>query len=100
MLRAISKSNSAKKMTTEEFAKLRWKMYIHLSMESEYACSYTCVDMPMLQKCVHTPVKEDFSFGRAYAHYMFQGKTHKTKKKFLEAMTEFEEERKSKFEKG
>lgn len=78
-------------MTTEEFAKLRCKMYIHLNMESEHACSYTCVDMPMLQKCVHTPVKDDFSFGRASAHYMFQGKVYKSKKKILEALTEWEE---------
>lgn len=69
-------------------------------MEHAHVLSYESVDhIPTIGICIHTPVKEDGSFGREYRHYRFNGKTYKTKKKFLEAMTAWEEERKRKFEK-
>lgn len=71
-----------------------------MSLSYEHMLSYESVDhIPTIGICIHTPVRKDGSFGREYRHYRFNGKVYKTKKKFLEAITAFEEERKSKFEK-
>lgn len=87
-------------MTESDLAKIKFRMVSHLNMGEQHASSYESVDHePTIGMCVHTPVKEDGTFGRAFAHYRFNGKVYKTKNKFLEAMTAFEEERKSKFEK-
>lgn len=87
-------------MTESDLAKIKFKFVMSLSGEYEHCITYESVDhIPAIGMCVHTPVKEDGSFGRGYRHYRFNGKTYKTKKKFLEAATAFEEERKRKFEK-
>lgn len=87
-------------MNEQDFEKIKFKFVMHLNMEHEHALSYESVDhIPPIGICIHTPVRKDGSFGREYRHYRFNGKVYKTKKKFLEAMTAFEEERKSKFEK-
>ena len=88
-------------MTDQDLAKIKFRMVSHLNMRTQHACVYESIDHePKIAVCMLTPVKEDGTFGRAFAHYIFNGKTYKTKKKFLEAMTEFEEERKSKFNKN
>ena len=79
---------------------IKFRMVSHLNMGTHHVCAYESIDHePKIGMCVHTHIKEDGTFGREYRHYRFNGKTYKTKKKFLEAMTKFEEERKSKFEK-
>lgn len=72
-----------------------------MSGEYEHMVSYESVDhIPTIGICIHTPVKEDGTFGRQCRRYRFRGGgVYKSKKKFLEAITAFEEERKSKFEK-
>ena len=87
-------------MTESDLAKIKFKFVMSMSGEYEHYTTYESVDhIPTIGICIHTPVRKDGSFGREYRHYRFNGKTYKTKKKFLEAITEFEEERKSKFEK-
>lgn len=87
-------------MTDQDLAKIKFRMVSHLNMGTQHACAYVSVDYePRIEMCVHTIVRDDGTFGRAFAHYRFNGKVYKTKKKFLEAITAFEEERKSKFEK-
>ena len=87
-------------MTESDLAKIKFKFVMSMSGEYEHMVSYESVDhIPAIGICIHTPVRKDGTFGRESRNYRFNGKTYKTKNKFLEAMTEFEEERKSKFNK-
>lgn len=87
-------------MTDSELAKIKFRFVSSMSGEYEHYTTYESVGyIPTIGICVHTPVNKDGTFGRQQTHYRFNGKTYKTKNKFLEAMTAFEEERKSKFEK-
>lgn len=85
-------------MTDSDLAKIKFKFVMSLSGEYEHYTTYESVDyIPPIGICVHTPVRKNGSFGREYRHYRFNRKVYKTKKKFLEAMTAFEDECKSKF---
>lgn len=87
-------------MTESDLAKIKFKCVSHLAMEQEHVLTYESVGhIPKIWIFIHTPVRKDGSFGRQYRYYSFNGKIYKSKKKFLEAATAFEEERKSKFEK-
>ena len=87
-------------MTESDLTKIKFRFVMSMSGEYEHYTTYESVDhIPAIGICIHTTVRKDGTFGREYRHYRFNGKTYKTKKKFLEAMTGFEEERKSKFEK-
>ena len=87
-------------MTEQDLAKIKFRFVMSMSLSYAHMLSYESVDhIPTIGICIHTQVRKDGTFGREYRHYCFNGKTYNTKKKFLEAMTEFEEERKSKFEK-
>lgn len=87
-------------MTEQDLAKIKFKFVMSMSGEYEHMLWYESVDhIPAIEICIHTPVRKDGAFGREYRHYRFNGKTYTTKKKFLEAMTAFEDERKSNFEK-
>lgn len=87
-------------MTESDLAKIKFRFVMSLSGKYEHMLSYKSVDhIPAIGICIHTPVRKDGTFGREYRCYLFNGKVYKTKNKFLEAMAEFEEERKSKFEK-
>lgn len=87
-------------MTESDLAKIKFKFVMSMSGVYEHMVSYESVDhIPTIGICIHTPVRKDGAFGREYRHYLFNGKTYTTKKKFLEAMTAFEDERKSNFEK-
>ena len=87
-------------MTDQDLAKIKFRFVMSMALSYEHILSYESVDhIPTIGVCIHTPVRKDGTFGREYRHYLFNGKTYKTKQKFLEAMTEFEDERKSKFEK-
>lgn len=87
-------------MTESDLAKIKFRFVMSMSGKYEHMLSYESVGhIPTIGMYVHTPVRKDGSFGRGYTHYRFNSNTYKSKKKFLEAMTEFEEERKSKFKK-
>lgn len=87
-------------MTESDLAKIKFRFVMSMSGKYEHMLSYESVGhIPTIGICIHTPVRKDGNFGREYRHYRFNGKTYKTKKKFLEAITAFEEERKSRFEK-
>ena len=79
-------------MTESDLAKIKFRMVSHFNFGTEHACSYESTEYrPKITICVHTPVKEDYSFGRAITHYQFNGKVYKSKKKVLEAVTIFEQ---------
>lgn len=87
-------------MTESDLAKIKFRFVMSMSGEYEHMVSYESVGhIPTIAICIHTPVRKDGTFGREYRHYRFNGKVYKTKKKFLEAITAFEDERKSKFKK-
>ena len=87
-------------MTDQDLAKIKFRFEMSMSGKYEHMLSYESVGhIPTIEVCIHTPVRKDGTFGREYRHYLFNGKTYKTKKKFLEAMTAFEDERKDKFRK-
>ena len=88
-------------MTESDLAKIKFKFVMSMSGEYEHMVSYESVGhIPTIAICIHTPVRKDGSFGRERRAYRFRGgSVYKSKKKFLEAITAFEEERKSKFKK-
>ena len=88
-------------MTESDFAKIKFKFVMSMSGEYEHMVSYVSVGhIPTIGICIHTPVRKDGSFGRERRAYRFRGgSVYKSKKKFLEAITAFEEERKDKFKK-
>lgn len=87
-------------MTESDLTKIKFRFVMSMSGEYEHMVSYESVGhIPTIGICIHTPVRKDGTFGREYRHYRFNGKVYKSKKKFLEATTAFEEERKSKFKK-
>ena len=80
-------------MTDSDLAKIKFRFVMSMSGKYEHMLSYESVDhIPTIEICIHTPVRKDGTFGREYRQYLFNGKTYKTKKKFLEAMTAREEE--------
>lgn len=87
-------------MTEQDLAKIKFRFVMSMSGKYEHMLSYESVDhIPTIGIYIHTPVRKDGAFGREYRHYGFNGKMYKTKKKFLEAITAFEEKLKSKFKK-
>lgn len=83
-------------MTESDLPKIKFRMVSHLSMSFEHVASYVSVENnPMIGMCVHTPIRDDGSFGKAITHYQLNGKVYKSKKKFLEAVTTFEQEQKN-----
>lgn len=77
-------------MTHKEFQQLPWRMRSHLAMEHENALTYEAnIGFKQICKCVHTVIKDDFTFGRSYTHYMFDGKVYKSHVKALDAINEY-----------
>lgn len=87
-------------MTESDFAKIKFRMVLHLNAQSAHICTYASVGHdPAILICVRTLVKEDGSYGRVCRRYRVRGGgVYKTKKKFLDAMTAYEEECKLKLE--
>ena len=76
-------------MTEEELKLIPFYMKSHLAMEDEHTTTYFSED-GRLGFCDHVPFKNDEPHGRAYRHYMINGKVYKTKEKFLDALKDFE----------
>lgn len=87
-------------MTESDLAKIKFRMVSHLNMGAQHTCIYESIDhIPTIIMHQHTKLRKSGVFGKPSVRYMFNSKVYQIKKKFLEAMTAFEEERKSKFEK-
>jgi len=77
-------------MTHKELQQLPWRMQTHLAMEHEHAATYESkIGLKPIHKCVHTIKKDDYTFGRSYTHYLFDGKVYKSHTKVLEAINEY-----------
>ena len=76
-------------MTEEELKKVPFRWQGHMSLESEHTSTYLSEDK-RIGFCDHVPFRNGEPHGRAYRHYMIDGKVYKTKEKFLEALKDFE----------
>ena len=59
-----------------------------MSMEDEHITTYLSED-GKIGFCNHVPFKDGEPHGRSYRHYFLNGKVYKSKKKFLEAIKDF-----------
>lgn len=77
-------------MTLEEFQKIPVRETMHLAMEDEYTTTYASADN-RVGVCVHVPRHPVTGkpHGRAYRHYMIDGKVYCSKKKLEEALRDF-----------
>ena len=82
-------------MTIEELKKVKFREMCHLALESEYSTTYSGLD-GRLGFCDHTP-RDEHGYvkkgGRTIRHYMIDGKVYKSKEKFIEALKDFEPDR-------
>ena len=78
-------------MTVEELEKVKFKFHSHMSMEDEHTTTYFSED-GKIGFCDHVP-RDEYGMvkkgGRAVRHFMIDGKVYKTKKKFLEAIKDY-----------
>jgi hypothetical protein len=78
-------------MTEEELKKVPFHKTWHVAMEGEYITTYMSKDERMII-CDHVPRDECGMVkkgGRSVRHFMIDGKVYKSKKKFLEALKDF-----------
>lgn len=75
-------------MTIEELEKVPFKFHSHMSMEGEHTTTYFSED-GKIGFCNHVPFKNGEPRGRPYRHYWLNGKVYKSKKKFLEAIKDY-----------
>jgi hypothetical protein len=84
-------------MTIEELKAVKFRETCHMAMADEYTTTYISEDN-RLGFCDHVP-RDEWGMvkkgGRSYRHYMIDGKVYKSKKKFLEAIKDFESKKKS-----
>ena len=78
-------------MTEEELKKVPFRETCHMAMEGEYTTTYMSKDGRLgfcdhVQRDKYGMVKKG---GRAVRHFMIDGKVYKTKKKFLEAIKDY-----------
>ena len=72
-------------MTKEQVNAIPFKFSSHMSMEHEHCTTYTAQhDGHQFAMCKHVPFKNGEPKGRAYCHYMVDGKVFKTLPKFYE----------------
>ena len=75
-------------MTEEELKKVPFRESCHMAMEGEYTTTYMSKD-GRLGFCDHVPFKDGEPHGRAFRHYRIGLKVYKSKKKFLEALKDY-----------
>ena len=81
-------------MTEKELAKVKFRMVGHINTLSFHSCTYASED-GRLGFCDYTPVLGEvdgyvYKWGRTTRHYRIGDKVYKSKKKFLEALKDFE----------
>ena len=78
-------------MTEEELKKVPFRETCHMAFVGEYTTTYMSKD-GRLGFCDHVP-RDKYGMvkkgGRAVRHFMIDGKVYKSKKKFLEAIKDF-----------
>ena len=78
-------------MTIEELKDIPFHFVAHMALESEHTMSYETED-GRLGFCDHVP-RDEYGMvkkgGRAVRHFMIDGKVYKSKKKFLEAIKDY-----------
>ena len=75
-------------MTEEELNQVIFKCVGTAAFEHEHTITYSSSD-ERLGFCMHTPKKEDGTFGKGYTHWRIDKKIYRSKKKFLEALKDF-----------
>lgn len=75
-------------MTPEELSKIPFRCVCHAAFEDEHTLTYISDD-GRLGFCMHTPKLKHGGFGKGRTHYQIDGKVYKSRKKFLEALKEF-----------
>ena len=90
-LRFLSTKKIKGTMTIDELKKVPFRETCHMAMEGEYTTTYMSND-GRLGFCDHVP-RDEYGMmkkgGRAVRHFMIDGKVYKSKKKFLEAIKDF-----------
>ena len=76
-------------MTWEELEKVPFHFVSSVSMADAHTLTYSSKD-GRLGFCVITKVKDEFEFGRSYRHFRIGDKWYKSRKKFDEALKDFE----------
>lgn len=76
-------------MTPEELSKIPFRCVCHAAFEDEHALTYISED-GRLGFCMHTPKLKHGGFGKCRTHYQIDGKIYKSRKKFLEALKDFD----------
>ena len=78
-------------MTEEELKKVPFRETCHMAIEGEYSTTYMSED-GRLGFCDHVP-RDEYGMvkkgGRPVRHFMIDGKVYKSKKKFLEAIKDY-----------
>ena len=74
-------------MTIEELEKVKFHFVAHMSMEDEHTTTYASEDN-RLGICDHAIYKDGRPY-RSYRHYWLNGKVYKSKKKFIEALKDY-----------
>lgn len=77
-------------MTDEAIKAIKFKWKSHMSLENEHITVYDS-ECGRFGICDHVPYKGMSPWGRSYTHYRIRDKTFKTKKKFIQALREFDE---------
>ena len=75
-------------MTEEELKKVPFKMVAHLAIEDCHCSTYISKD-GRIGFCDHVPKKANGDFRKGYRHWQIDGKVYKTRKKFLEALKDY-----------
>lgn len=75
-------------MNEEEFNKVAFKCICTTAWENEHTMTFSSED-GRLGFCMHTPKREDGTFRKGYTHWRIDHKVYKSKKKFLEALIDF-----------
>ena len=78
-------------MTEKELQCVDFHWVSHLSMEHEHCTTYESED-GRLGWCMHQPINPVTGdpWRHPYTHYKIDGKVYKSKKKFLEALKDFD----------
>lgn len=75
-------------MTIKELEKVKFHLLCHMSMEDEHSATYVSEDN-RIGFCDYTPYKFGQPYGRTRRHYMLDGKWYKSRKKFFEALENY-----------